>query len=217
MLWPALCVLIVSACSNTDASHTKDAPPNQPTNHPTIKWKINYDDANAQVGTSPPEWKVTAWDGSKPMTLASLRGKVVFVRFWTNTCPFCRASLPAIEQLAKEFAGKPVVFVGLYHAKPRNSPNPWPAAVKTARSWGTTFALGYDKDWATLESWTRNYNMRATSISFILDANGKVAHMHPGPVFHPSTDPAHARDDRDFKRIQAVIRRELTKPTTLAR
>jgi len=37
------------------------------------------------------------------------------VRFWTDTCDYCAASLPAMQKLADEFRGDDVSFVGLYH------------------------------------------------------------------------------------------------------
>lgn len=36
-------------------------------------------------------------------SLSSLKGKVVFINFWTTWCPPCRAELPAINKLYKKF------------------------------------------------------------------------------------------------------------------
>lgn len=39
------------------------------------------------IGRTPPEWTAgPEWRGSKPLRLRDLRGRVVMVRFWTDTC-----------------------------------------------------------------------------------------------------------------------------------
>ena len=159
------------------------------------------------VGKPAEPWQVSEWADGKATTLKDLRGRVVVVRFWTNTCPFCAKSLPALETLKTELQGRPVTFVGLYHSKPFGSERPWKDAVAMATRWGVTFPIGYDRAWKTVKSWwlERGPGRRATSASFVIDAEGKVAFVHPGPVFHPSDDPREARQDRDYKAIRAAI------------
>ena len=77
------------------------------------------------VGQPASPWQLVEWDGAAPRRLEQLRGQVVVVRFWTNTCPYCARSLPALQQLADELRGRPVQFVGIYHSKPRGSERPW--------------------------------------------------------------------------------------------
>lgn len=50
------------------------------------------------IGTHAKNWTVgPEWAGSKPMRL---RGRVVVARFWTDPCPYCAASLPAMQAIA---------------------------------------------------------------------------------------------------------------------
>src|SRR5436190_2399344 len=51
------------------------------------------------LGTHAPGWEFTRWVRGKPATLASLRGKVVLLRWWTTGCHFCETTLPVIEKL----------------------------------------------------------------------------------------------------------------------
>jgi thiol-disulfide isomerase/thioredoxin len=158
------------------------------------------------VGTEAPEWELGAWHNSEAMTLAELRGRVVMVRFWTNTCPYCRASLPAIEALAQEFKGEPVTFVGLYHAKPEERPAAWSEAVAAAREFGVTFPIAHDEEWKTLRNWWLNDQAReATSSSFVIDARGRIVFVHAGPVFFPSDDPRQARENEDYEAVKGAI------------
>ena len=45
--------------------------------------------------------------------LGSLRGKVVVLTFWSTRCPICAAEIPNLNQLAENYKGKDVVFLGL--------------------------------------------------------------------------------------------------------
>ena len=53
----------------------------------------------------PPPLLGTSQDG-KPLTLAELRGQVVFVNFWATWCPPCRDEMPSMLQLGRELAAR---------------------------------------------------------------------------------------------------------------
>ena len=91
------------------------------------------------VGDVARPWQLAEWSGTKPLDLEGLRGRVVVVRFWTDACPYCTRSLPALQALAEEFRDRSVTVVGLYHAKPPGHERPWPAAVAWARRRGVSF------------------------------------------------------------------------------
>ena len=166
------------------------------------------------LGTSAREWSVgPEWANSKPLRLEDLRGRVVMVRFWTDTCPYCAASLPAMQKLAKEFEGEAVTFVGLYQSKPFGSERPWETAVAHAKALGVEFPIAYDHDWKTLGSWWLDETRRrATSASFVIAPDGTIAHVHPGPVFFPSEQPEDARANADYEAIRTAIRAQLGHP-----
>jgi thiol-disulfide isomerase/thioredoxin len=163
------------------------------------------------LGTQAQEWLAgPEWANSKPLRLDDLRGRVVVVRFWTDTCPYCEASLPAMQKLAEEMKDAPVTFVGLYQSKPLGSERPWKGVVTHASKLGVAFPIAYDHHWATLRSWWLDgTRRRATSASFVIDPYGRFVHVHPGPVFFPSEDPADARANDDFEGIRDAILRHL--------
>jgi peroxiredoxin len=49
----------------------------------------------------------------KPVTLSSLRGKVVLVNFWATWCPPCRHEMPDIDSVYSEYAAKGLVVLSL--------------------------------------------------------------------------------------------------------
>ena len=50
-----------------------------------------------------PPFELTAPDGSR-LSLAELRGQVVFVNFWATWCPPCRDEMPSMVRLGQELA-----------------------------------------------------------------------------------------------------------------
>jgi thiol-disulfide isomerase/thioredoxin len=51
--------------------------------------------------------------------LSDFTGKVVVINLWASWCGPCRAEVPDYEKVRKEFAGKPVEFIGLTTEDPR--------------------------------------------------------------------------------------------------
>ncbi len=59
-----------------------------------------------------PAFEVTALDGSK-FNLDAMGGRVVLIDFWATWCGPCNAELPHMKQIAKEFAGQPLVILSV--------------------------------------------------------------------------------------------------------
>jgi peroxiredoxin len=133
------------------------------------------------IGTVAPPWEASDWMGSAPLTLASLRGKVVLVRWFMSTdCPYCTATAPALRQLDADYRSRGLVVVGMYHHKNRE-----PLDVEHVRGWakdfGFTFPVAVDRDWRTLNRWWLKTGRRPfTSVSFLIDKQGTIRHIHPG-------------------------------------
>ena len=64
-----------------------------------------------------PEFTQTSaedWLNSKPLTLASLRGKVVLIDFWTFGCWNCYRSFPWLNAMEKRLQGEDFVVIGIH-------------------------------------------------------------------------------------------------------
>ena len=57
-------------------------------------------------------FSATSLDGTT-FDLAQLKGKVVMMTFWTTRCAICAEEIPKLNQLAANYEGKDVVFLGL--------------------------------------------------------------------------------------------------------
>ncbi len=138
------------------------------------------------LGTRPPEWQFGEWLQTPPLTLAGLRGKVVLVRWWTGPeCPYCSASADSLNSLWKKDRDRGLVVIGMYHHK---SPTPLTHEHVEAqiRRLGFEFPIGIDKDWTTLRRWWLDDQRRGwTSVTFLLDREGIIRHIHPGGAYFP--------------------------------
>ncbi len=127
-----------------------------------------------------------AWIERRIGPPASADARATLVRFWTDACPYCRASLPAIDRLRREHAPAGLDTVAVYHPKP-------PRAVadadveRAARELGYEGALAVDADWELLRRlWLDTGERAATSATFLADADGVVRWVHPGPELFES-------------------------------
>jgi peroxiredoxin len=145
------------------------------------------DDTTGILDAPAPPWQVSAWFNSPPLTLADLRGKVVFVRWFMDpTCPMCSGTAPALRALHERYAARGLVVIGMYHHKAEAPLDP-----EQVRGWvrhfGYRFPVAIDADWATLKRWWldghphRSY----TSVSFLIDAGGIVRYVHKGGLIDP--------------------------------
>lgn len=158
--------------------------------------------AASLIGKRPPEWQATLWTNTPPLHLADLRGKVVLVRWWTAGCPFCSASAPALRALDRKYRDRGLVVIGMYHHK---EPTPFDPAVyrATAKTYGFGFPLAFDADWRTLKSWLGGADTGYTSVTFVLDRQGVIRHVHPGGQY--------LEGDSAYTKLNAVVEKLLAK------
>lgn len=72
--------------------------------------------ASSAVGRPVPEFPSLAaedWAGA-PVSLASLKGRVVVLNVWTFGCVNCQRTLPWLRDLAQKSAGRDVTIVGIH-------------------------------------------------------------------------------------------------------
>jgi glutathione peroxidase-family protein len=176
-----------------------------------------YDpDSGAELlGTPAPAWEVERWVRGGPLTLEALRGQVVLVRWWTEECRFCEATLPGLERLRKRYGDDGLVVVGMFHPKPqRDRSNAHILGV--AKRLGFEGPIAFDRDWKTLERyWLDGHPERNwTSVSFLIDRDGRFVWVHGGGEYHRTDDPAHARCDVQWNELMESLGRAIATPAS---
>ena len=158
------------------------------------------------IGTPAPDWDGAAWVDREPLRLRDLRGRVVLVRWWTETCPYCAASAPALVEFDARYRERGLVVIGMYHPKPVLREVTRDEVRAAAREHGFGFPIAIDRDWSVLGRWWLAGGRRsATSVSFLIDRNGVIRFVHPGPAYHRDVRDGDRRPLEDFLALERAI------------
>ncbi len=123
------------------------------------------------------------WHNLPPFTLASLKGKVVLIDFWTYSCINCIRTLPYMEGYWEKFKDSPFVLLGVhtpefvFEKSEKNVAN----AIKRH---GLTYPIAQDNDFGT---WTAFEN-RYWPAKYLIDADGYIRYTHFGEGGYEETD-----------------------------
>jgi len=188
----------------------------EPETQPAVKSLPASRGGQDLVGTPMPRLRFDRWihPGGKPQP--DLAGSVTMYRWWTDTCPFCAKTLPAIEKLRRDFAPRGLKVVAVYHPKPAREVSDEKITAAAAQI-GYDGRIAVDGHWnAIRQLWLNTGNRRATSVSFLVDRHGIIRFIHPGVEFFPSSDPAEAQENADYVLLRNSIDALLPKSATTA-
>ncbi len=139
------------------------------------------------LGPAPELTGITSWINSQPLTMASLRGKVVLVHFWTFACINCIHVQPYVKAWYEAFKDDGFVVVGVH--TPELSFERDLANVRQAvADDGVTFPVAFDPQYATWHA----YQNRFWPAFWFVDRDGNIRHVHYG--------------EGDYAASEAVIR-----------
>lgn len=120
------------------------------------------------VGCEAPDFKVTTITGEH-LSLSQLRGKVIVINFWFESCAPCIAELPALNKLVDEFQQQDVVFIAF-----GKDPEFRISKFLTEKKFNYKMVSGkYDlvNDFCVIAGWPMN---------MVVDKNGIVQYIKPG-------------------------------------
>jgi thiol-disulfide isomerase/thioredoxin len=115
-----------------------------------------------------PEFKLTALDG-KPLTIAALQGKVVFLNFWATWCGPCRAEIPDLIALQDRYKGR-LQIIGL------NVDDEEADIQQYVAETGINYPVAMTSNDVRIQFG----GIPALPTSFVLDTEGRVVQKHVG-------------------------------------
>ncbi|MEO7522405.1 MAG: redoxin family protein [Gemmatimonas sp.] len=151
------------------------------------------------TGRPAPAWSNKSWlNAPAPVTLASLKGRVVLLNFWVFTCYNCTNTLPSLKALDAGYREKGLSIIGIHtpefppYACEHDRGNVEKALIK----YGITYPIAQDNDNA---SWNL-YRIQYWPSFVLIDKQGKIRYEGYGE-FHVG-DRTHLEWER---RIQALL------------
>jgi peptide-methionine (R)-S-oxide reductase len=122
-----------------------------------------------------PEFASGTWINSEPLTLKSLRGRVVLVEFWTFDCYNCRNTLPSVKAWDDRYRDKGLTIIGVHSpelARERVIEN----VRREVAALGIRYPVVTDNDY---ETW-KVYGVEAWPTIFVIDKTGHLRGSHVG-------------------------------------
>ena len=118
---------------------------------------------------------IDGWLNSPPLTMDSLRGKVVLVNFWTFGCYNCRNTLPTVKRWHEKYRDRGLVVLSVH--TPELEFERSHEAVETAvREHDIAYPVAIDGGYQT---W-RAYGNRYWPAFYFVDRKGVIRHVRFG-------------------------------------
>ncbi len=119
----------------------------------------------------------TEWFNSKPLTLESLRGKVVLVHFYAFQCHNCHANFEIYRRWHKQWNGKEVVVIGIQSPETNRERDP-EAVRQAAMERHLEFPIIMDSE---MKNWNAWANTMWPTV-YVVDKHGYLRHWWQGEL-----------------------------------
>ena len=142
----------------------------------------------AVIGPAPEIRDTQSWfntSGGRPLTLRSLRGRVVLIDFWTYSCINCIRTLPALRAWDSRYRHDGLTIIGMHAPEfpfERDAGNV-EAAIARNR---LRYPVAQDNDFATWNAYGNQY----WPAKYLIDARGRVRYVHFGEGGYDRTEHA---------------------------
>ncbi len=123
--------------------------------------------------------------GNRPVSLASLRGKVVLVDFWTYSCINCLRTLPHLRAWYAAYHKDGFEIVGV-HTPEFAFEHVLGNVRQQTQALHVTWPVALDNSYATWNAYSNQY----WPAEYLIDKTGHVRHYHFGEGEYPATETA---------------------------
>jgi thiol-disulfide isomerase/thioredoxin len=123
--------------------------------------------------------------GGRPLTLRSLRRRVVLLDFWTYSCINCIRTLPALRAWDGRYRHDGLTIIGLHAPEfpfERDAGNVERAIARN----GLRYAVAQDNDFTNWSAYGNQY----WPAKYLIDARGRVRYVHFGEGGYDKTERA---------------------------
>ena len=122
------------------------------------------DAMNVPANVAAPNWELKDLDG-KTVRSSDFRGKIVILDFWATWCEPCRAEIPGLVALQKEYAPQELVVIG---ASVDDSD------VSTVKQFTEKLGMNYPVALADEQMQQTFGGIEAIPTTFIIDRTGRI-------------------------------------------
>ncbi len=125
------------------------------------------------IGDAPELAGIADWINSQPLTLASLRGKVVLVDFWTYSCINCKRTQPYLNKWYDMYEKDGLVIIGVHapeFAFEKITSNVREASKKA----GIRYPVALDNDFTTWNAYANQY----WPAKYLIDQEWRIRYKH---------------------------------------
>src|SRR5262245_15202479 len=131
--------------------------------------------ANVPAGELSSLSSASGWLNSPPLTVESLRGKVVLIDVWTYTCINWLRTVPYVRAWAEKYKDQGLVVIGVHAPEfpfERNVDN----VRRAVNEMRLTYPIAVDNDFAIWRAFRNQY----WPALYFVDAQGRTRHHHFG-------------------------------------
>ena len=145
---------------------------------------ISTPDAKAMKYQKAPELKgIAGYINTDNISIASLKGKVVIVDFWTYSCINCIRTIPYLNDWYAKYKDQGLVIVGV-HTPEFGFEKIYDNVKMAVEKFGIKYPVVQDNDYQTWNAYRNSYWPR----KYIIDADGYIRFDHIGEGGYEETE-----------------------------
>ena len=125
-----------------------------------------------------PQFELRDLDG-RTVRLSDYRGKVVMINFWATWCPPCRAEMPDLVRLEREYRKRGLQVIGITYP---------PEKEDRVRRFARSLKVNYPIILGTSQLKARFSSDENLPLTIVIDRNGNVSDIIVGILLHEEFD-----------------------------
>ena len=142
----------------------------------------------SDYGPAPEFTGISAWLNSPPLTMASLKGKVVLIQFWTYSCINCLRTLPYMTKWHETYKNSGFILIGVH--TPEFAFEKETSNVETAiKRLGIAYPVAQDNQFRTWNAYQNQY----WPAEYLIDKVGTIVATRFGEGNYQKIEDAIAR------------------------